>query len=195
MPRVTWPTGTGVSYKPGCCSSQPSALRSPPPSPEAAPGKRSPPSLVRQTPTTEMSEHSNPSVSLLIAPTATSSPVNSGMVVFVLVWRPRQMKMTLCSSVHSQWESCLRTKDLCSRVFVLNRFWSVPLFPLAYFSKPPRDQLSYISVQFYIQNSTLGCPTSCVFTEPTITARTQSCLYVFHAQLDQKNVPSWFFAL
>lgn len=82
---VTWPTGTGVSYEPGCCSSQPSALRSPLPSPEAAPGKCSPPSLVQRTPTREMSEHSNPSVSSLIGPIATSSPVNSGMVVFVLV--------------------------------------------------------------------------------------------------------------
>lgn len=97
------------------------------------------------------------------------------------------MKMTLCSSVRSQWESCVHTKDLCGRVFVLNRFWSVPLFALAYISKPPRDQFSYISVLIYIQssnvaqNSTLGCPTSWEFTELTITARTQSSLYVFHA--------------
>lgn len=52
------------------------------------------------------------------------------------------------------------------------------ILALAYFSKPPRDQFSYISVLFYIQtsnvarNSTLGCPTSCVFTELSITART-----------------------
>lgn len=88
------------------------------------------------------------------------------------------MKTRLCSSVSSERESCVHTKDLCGRVFVLNRFWSVPLFASAYFSKPPRGQFSYISVLFYIQsssvaqNSTLGCPTSCVFTEPTITART-----------------------
>lgn len=49
-----------LSYEPGCCSSQPSALRSPPPSPGAAPGRGSPPSLVQQTPT-ERREHSDAS--------------------------------------------------------------------------------------------------------------------------------------
>lgn len=50
-------TGRNLSgiffHPPGCCSSPPSALLSPPPSPEAAPGRCSPPLSEPQTPTTQ----------------------------------------------------------------------------------------------------------------------------------------------